>query len=92
VEAGRVGDVLDRPRHPYTAALLDALPESAPVGDSLATIPGIVPGIEDRPAGCLFHPRCAYAAPRCQEERPRTGAVNGTELRCHFPLDPGAAR
>ncbi|MEJ2120841.1 MAG: ABC transporter ATP-binding protein [Alphaproteobacteria bacterium] len=92
VEAGRVDDVLDRPRHPYTAALLDALPERAPVGRPLTTIPGIVPGIEDRPAGCLFHPRCAYAAPRCREERPRTGEVNGTTLRCHFPLEPGAAR
>jgi dipeptide transport system ATP-binding protein len=91
VEAGSVDAVLDRPLHPYTAALLSALPERAAVGEPLATIPGIVPGIEDRPAGCLFHPRCAYAAPRCQVERPQTDAVGETDLRCHFPLDPAAA-
>jgi dipeptide transport system ATP-binding protein len=88
VEAGSVDDVLDRPRHPYTAALLSALPERAAVGEPLATIPGIVPGIEDRPAGCLFHPRCAYAAARCQVERPTPEAIDGEELRCHFPLKP----
>jgi dipeptide transport system ATP-binding protein len=90
VEAGSVDDVLDRPRHPYTAALLEALPERAQVGQPLATIPGIVPGIEDRPAGCLFHPRCAYAAARCRSERPESEAIGGEELRCHFPLTPTA--
>jgi len=91
VETGPVDAVLDRPRHPYTAALLDALPERAFVGAPLSTIPGIVPGIEDRPAGCLFHPRCAHAAPRCHEERPAVSAIENEQLRCHFPLDPAAS-
>ena len=49
------------PRHPYTAALLDALPERALGRGRLPTIPGVVPGIDDRPQGCLFNPRCRFA-------------------------------
>ena len=51
------------PQHPYTAALLAARPE-ATEGGRLATIPGVVPGLYDRPRGCLFSPRCAYATTR----------------------------
>ncbi len=72
-----------RPRHPYTAALLDALPERSLDRDRLATIPGVVPGAYDRPRGCLFNPRCAYADARCRAERPEMGA---DQVRCHYPL------
>ena len=48
------------PQHPYTAALLAARPEASD-GGRLATIPGVVPGLYDRPRGCLFSPRCTYA-------------------------------
>ena len=51
------------PQHPYTAALLAARPEASE-GGRLATIPGVVPGLYDRPHGCLFSPRCAYATAR----------------------------
>src|SRR4030095_6914121 len=54
------------PQHPYTAALLAAMPERQEGGDRLATIPGVVPGLHDRPHGCLFSPRCAYATPACR--------------------------
>ena len=91
VETGPVAEVLDRPRHPYTAALLNALPERAVVGAPLSTIPGIVPGIEDRPAGCLFHPRCAHAEARCRAARPGISLRDGAALRCHFPLGTAAA-
>ena len=76
-----------RPRHPYTAALLDALPERAEGKPRLPTIPGVVPGIEDRPKGCLFAPRCAYRALRCTFERPVLAPVLGAKVRCHYPLD-----
>src|SRR5215475_4677132 len=59
--------LLDAPSHPYTAALLAALPEYADAQRRLATIPGVVPGVGDRPDGCLFAPRCRYVFDRCVE-------------------------
>src|SRR6266851_2351028 len=56
------------PQHPYTAALLAARPQASD-GGRLATIPGVVPGQYDRPRGCLFSPRCAYATPLTEEVR-----------------------
>ena len=79
------------PRHPYTAALLDALPERAEGKARLPSIPGVVPGIDDRPAGCLFAPRCRFAVPRCAAERPALRAAPGAMVRCHFPLDDAGA-
>ncbi len=75
------------PRHPYTAALLEALPERAEGKDRLPTIPGMVPGIDDRPAGCLFAPRCRFRTPHCDAERPALRPAFGARVRCHYPLD-----
>ncbi len=74
------------PRHPYTAALLDALPERAIGKTRLPTIPGVVPGQYDRPTGCLFHPRCARAEARCAREAPPLDADADGAVRCFFPL------
>ncbi|HSK38908.1 MAG TPA: oligopeptide/dipeptide ABC transporter ATP-binding protein [Arenibaculum sp.] len=87
VETRPVGDLFAHPRHPYTGALLDALPERALGKRRLPTIPGVVPGIADRPRGCLFNPRCRFATEACRagpiELIPdRTGAA-----RCIHPLD-----
>jgi dipeptide transport system ATP-binding protein len=73
------------PRHPYTAALLAALPERAMGARRLPTIPGMVPGIDDRPVGCLFNPRCGIAQNLCRVTPP---ALIGTvaKVRCHTPL------
>jgi dipeptide transport system ATP-binding protein len=77
------------PEHPYTAALLAAMPERASVGGRLATIPGIVPGVYDRPPGCLFAPRCSYATARSCTQRPELRPWAGGRVRCHYPLgDP----
>jgi dipeptide transport system ATP-binding protein len=75
------------PRHPYTAALLDALPERALGRPRLPTIPGMVPGIDDRPQGCLFSPRCRYVFDRCTIERPGLAQVADARARCLTPLD-----
>ena len=75
------------PRHPYTAALLDALPERAEGKPRLPTILGMVPGIDDRPGGCLFAPRCAYRTTHCDAERPALRRLDGAKVRCHYPLD-----
>ncbi len=86
--------LFNTPQHPYTEALLAALPERSDGSIRLATIPGMVPGLYDRPAGCLFAPRCGYATEHCQNERPQlaawqTGSSRG-HVRCHYPLgDPG---
>ena len=77
------------PQHPYTEALLAALPERGPAGHRLATIPGVVPGVFDRPAGCLFAPRCAYATAHSMAVRPELREWRDGQVRCHYPLgDP----
>ena len=85
VEEQPVSSLFETPRHPYTAALLAALPERA-TGRHLMTIPGVVPGQFDRPAGCLFAPRCQFANQRCQETKPTPLGVEAAFARCHFPL------
>jgi dipeptide transport system ATP-binding protein len=76
------------PQHPYTEALLNALPERA-TGRILPTIPGIVPGAGDRPSGCLFHPRCPYATERCVRDEPPFAPGPRGRVRCHYPLTAG---
>jgi len=73
------------PQHPYTAALMAARPENR-IGDKLATIPGTVPSLYERPAGCLFSPRCQYATPRCFADRPELRDWKSGGVRCHYPL------
>jgi dipeptide transport system ATP-binding protein len=81
VEEQSVIDLFRAPRHPYTAALLSALPERAR-GEKLNSIPGTVPGQFDRPVGCLFAPRCTFAQAICHSTPPDVSA----KVVCHFPL------
>ncbi len=90
VEAQGVESLFAQPRHPYTAALLDALPERAIGLDRLPTIPGVVPGEYDRPGGCLFNPRCRLVAERCRTEPPSLSLIDGTIVRCHTPIGAGS--
>jgi dipeptide transport system ATP-binding protein len=94
VEIQPAGQLFENPRHPYTAALLEALPERSLDKRRLATIPGMVPGIADRPTGCVFNPRCSFATDRCRAEQPAlTGPTligpTGALARCHYPLVDG---
>jgi dipeptide transport system ATP-binding protein len=89
MEQQPVDALFARPQHPYTEALLAALPEQGEAGHRLATIPGVVPGVFDRPAGCLFAPRCAYATAHSKQMRPELRDWQGGQVRCHYPLgDP----
>ena len=89
VEERLADDLFALPQHPYTAALLAAMPERSVDEKRLATIPGVVPGLYDRPAGCLFAPRCAEATARACAVRPELRRIDGGLVRCHFPLgDP----
>jgi dipeptide transport system ATP-binding protein len=88
MEERRTADLFASPQHPYTEALLAALPERSE-GGRLATIPGVVPGLYDRPRGCLFSPRCAYATEFSRGVRPELRPWAGGRIRCHYPLgDP----
>ena len=89
VEEREVERLFAAPRHPYTSALLDALPERSLGRRRLPTIPGVVPGAGDRPPGCLFAPRCRHADARCHAECPDLEADGGGRLRCYHPLDGG---
>jgi len=82
VETGEVDAVFDSPRHPYTAALLAALPENNRGTRRLQALAGIVPGAHDRPAGCLFAPRCSRVQADCQTARPPLQAG----VRCFHAL------
>jgi len=79
------------PRHPYTEALMGALPERSDGSARLSTIAGMVPGVRDRPTGCLFAPRCERAQALCSRERPRPQAGSDGQARCHYPIAPAQA-
>ncbi|MBS1895687.1 MAG: ABC transporter ATP-binding protein [Actinobacteria bacterium] len=68
VEEGGSEEVLRRPRHPYTLALLEAVPTRDTTIDALRAIPGTPPGAGEVPTGCPFAARCAYAEPECGQE------------------------
>jgi dipeptide transport system ATP-binding protein len=76
------------PHHPYTAALLAALPERAN-GRRLPAIPGVVPGPFDRPRGCVFSPRCAYVFDACHDAEPPPAPPALGRARCLTPLVAG---
>jgi dipeptide transport system ATP-binding protein len=76
------------PHHPYTAALLAALPERAN-GRRLTAIPGVVPGPFDQPRGCVFSPRCAFAFDACHDVEPPPAAASLGRARCLTPLVAG---
>ena len=88
VEEQPVRPLFRDPHHPYTAALLAALPERATRHGKLPSIPGVVPGQGDRPKGCLFGPRCRFVTDRCREGVVRQSEELGQAL-CNYPLRQG---
>ncbi len=88
VETGRVEEIFSHPKHPYTQALLNSMPESAIGHKRLRALGGVVPGANDRPEGCLLSPRCEYATDRCRTEAPEPSGPIERQVRCFFPLQP----
>ena len=94
VERGPVRAVLDSPAHPYTRALLSAVPRidrgGLPAAERIAGDP---PSPIDPPAGCHFRQRCPHAMPACQQRYPSTVALpGGRVVACHLHAPDDAAR
>jgi peptide/nickel transport system ATP-binding protein/oligopeptide transport system ATP-binding protein len=76
VERAPVGELFERPLHPYTQGLFQSLPRMGQAGERLAAIPGTVPSPLALPSGCKFHPRCSLAVEACKETEPRLREVS----------------
>jgi dipeptide transport system ATP-binding protein len=86
IESNTATQLFKQPQHPYTAALLQAMPEYSQQS-RLQLLEGTVPGQYDRPAGCLFAPRCQYTQPRCQVQRPQLRKQTSTsQVSCFYPI------
>ena len=90
---GRIVEIADRdtlftaPKHPYTKALLNAVPEPDPEVGSLKSnqlIIGEVPSVRNPPAGCHFHPRCPQAMEMCRTDTPEMTRIEGATVACHL--------
>jgi peptide/nickel transport system ATP-binding protein len=90
VETGRTEDVLRRPSHPYTEALLSALPGDEGPSERLSAIPGVPPVLRDESPGCAFAPRCPRRLECCDVVRPRVVEVGGRTACCHLVTEAGA--
>jgi len=80
--------LFDRPRHPYTELLLEALPIADPLRRKgrKTEVRGEIPYLGNRPVGCPFHTRCKYVRDRCRTDKPVLRSINGTaqQAACHF--------
>jgi oligopeptide/dipeptide ABC transporter ATP-binding protein len=89
VELAEVGDLFERPRHPYTKALLRAAPELTPGRRStVEALRGELPSPLAPPPGCPFHPRCPEAIARCRVDVPPLDRLaDGRTVACHVAVE-----
>jgi peptide/nickel transport system ATP-binding protein len=91
VEVAETGEIFDEPKHPYTEALLSAVPKPDPrlrYRGRRIVLGGDVPDPANPPSGCYFHTRCPYAEERCKDEEPALREVDpGRYAACHFSED-----
>lgn len=87
METGSSAEIFRSPKHPYTQALLRSLPESSAGKHRLDSLPGVVPGLFDRPQGCMLNPRCPYATDKCRKEEPAVQGPAERAVKCHYPLN-----
>jgi peptide/nickel transport system ATP-binding protein len=92
VEKGAVGEVLDKPLHPYTHGLIGSVPSRNKRGEALRQIPGMTPSLLNLPPGCAFRARCPRASEACLAEPVMAEILPGREVRCIHPhLDASEA-
>lgn len=90
VEVGTVEEVFNRPRHPYTRMLMDAIPSMDVIHKERTPVTGEVPNPISPPSGCAFHPRCAFATDQCKQATPAVQNMSTTQqVACHYPLSIG---
>jgi oligopeptide transport system ATP-binding protein len=94
VEKAEVDTLYEDPRHPYTLALLAALPRADRRRDKkLKSIPGAPPNLLVEPKGCPFAPRCEYVHERCRADNPAlTSVVPGHQIACWVDINTGELR
>jgi oligopeptide transport system ATP-binding protein len=92
VESAPSTSLFDHPRHPYTEALLEAIPRVDRTGDRLPAIPGQPPPATDWPTGCRFHPRCPHAWERCRTTEPGLLGDDGERVSRCWLMDEPARR
>ncbi len=87
-EIAPTSELLKSPRHPYSHALLNSIPQVGKIAKRPVAIEGAVPPLHELPAGCPFNNRCPAARERCFLERPSMAAINGDEhqVACFYPL------
>ncbi|PTM87174.1 ABC transporter ATP-binding protein [Mycoplana dimorpha] len=88
VEEGPVGPIFANPAHPYTAALIDCIPQEGMAKRSLRGIPGAVPSALAFPPGCRFHPRCRRATETCRDDAPPLLPLGAGSVACHHAGPP----
>ena len=86
VESGAVGEILERPMHPYTRGLLDSVPARNVPGRPLAQIPGMTPSLLALGAACAFRERCPRVAEPCAAAPETRAPAGGRTLRCYNPI------
>ena len=90
LEYGSVYDIYKDPRHPYTKALFDSIPDVNRDQERLKVISGLPPDPTDIPSGCPFHPRCPHCTERCKTEKPETVHLNETHwAKCFLAREEG---
>lgn len=84
VESGNTADIVTHPLHPYTLALISAVPVVGRPPGERVVLTGDIPSALAPPPGCRFHPRCPQAMPICSRQEPSTASVDGREVMCHL--------
>jgi oligopeptide/dipeptide ABC transporter ATP-binding protein len=83
VELSGATSLFEQPKHPYTKALMECIPEASK--KKVRPIPGLIPSLIDLPSGCSFHPRCQHTMEQCKRESPSLKATGGGGfVRCHL--------
>jgi peptide/nickel transport system ATP-binding protein len=89
VEEGPVEELILRPKHPYTAALISSIPKPNPKAKGeMVEIRGETPSPINPPTGCRYHTRCPFASELCSQKEPQLQELEvGHRVACHHPLE-----